>query len=73
MTIVRLGANVVSSSPAARQFFFIYIYIYELLLNIYIHICPLQGKCQSECVVYKAAVTNMPSGDIQHYIGATAL
>ena len=34
--------------------------------------CPLQGNCQSECVVYKAAVTNMPSGDIQHYIGATA-
>ena len=27
MTIVRLGADVVSSSPAARQFFFIYIYI----------------------------------------------
>ena len=27
MTIVRLGANVVSSSPAARQFF-LYIYIY---------------------------------------------
>ena len=27
MTIVRLGAIVVSSSPAARQFFFIYIYI----------------------------------------------
>ena len=26
MTIVRLGADVVSSSPAARQFFFIYIY-----------------------------------------------
>ena len=24
MTIVRLGANVVSSSPAARQFFFMF-------------------------------------------------
>ena len=33
MTIVRLGADVVGSSPAARQFFFIYIYIY-----IYIYI-----------------------------------
>ena len=30
MTIVRLGAIVVSSSQAARQFFFIYIYIHIL-------------------------------------------
>ena len=29
VTIVRLGADVVGSSPAARQFFFICIYIYK--------------------------------------------
>ena len=30
MTIVRLGADVVSSNPAARQVFFIYLTIFDL-------------------------------------------
>ena len=45
MTIVRLGADVVSSSPAARQFFFIYIYIY---IYIYCLAFPKSLHCTDE-------------------------
>ena len=41
MTIVRLGANVVSSSPAARQFFFIYIYICREVRQEYVLHLPM--------------------------------
>ena len=41
MTIVRLGADVVGSSPAARQFFFIYFpltHSVSFFLYIYLYI-----------------------------------
>ena len=37
MTIVRLGATVVSSSPAARQFFFIFLF-YVIIFSLYFYI-----------------------------------
>ena len=34
--------------------------------------CPLNGECQAECVVYKAAVTDPETGNEKDYIGLTA-
>ena len=34
--------------------------------------CPLQGKCQTECIVYKASVTDDLSGSVSDYVGVTA-
>ena len=34
--------------------------------------CPLNGRCQAECVVYWAAVTDSQTGDTWDYIGLTA-
>ena len=50
MTIVRLGADVVSSSPAAGQFFFIYIYMSAVLsIFIYIYIYIFRENTLGEC------------------------
>lgn len=35
--------------------------------------CPLEGNCQAECVVYRAAVTDQQTGEEMDYIGLTAL
>ena len=35
--------------------------------------CPLNGKCQTDCVVYRAAVTDPRSGNEMDYLGLTAL
>ena len=32
-------------------------------------ICPVEGKCKSECVVYQASVKRQDSGEISKYIG----
>ena len=33
--------------------------------------CPLDGKCQTDCIVYKAVVTNNTTGASREYIGLT--
>ena len=34
--------------------------------------CPVQGKCLTRCVVYEAAVEQIPSGKTETYTGVTA-
>ena len=34
--------------------------------------CPLQGMCQTECVVYRAEVNDTRTGEMKDYIGVTA-
>ena len=34
--------------------------------------CPVQGKCQTSCVVYEATVKQIPSGKTETYTGVTA-
>ena len=33
--------------------------------------CPLDGKCQTDCIVYKAVVTSNTTGASREYIGLT--
>ena len=34
--------------------------------------CPVQGKCKTDCVVYRATVTETQTGKVETYTGGTA-
>ena len=67
MTIVRLGANVVSSSPAARQFFFIsIIIIIIIIIKHHSHSSPAGAELDSNPTAAapgQTEVTDLNSSD----------
>ena len=36
-----------------------------------IAVCPVQGKCKTDCVVYRATVTETGTGSVETYTGVT--